>query len=390
VSGRPINDATVLIRDGRIAAVGANVAIPGEARRIDAAGSWVTPGLVDAMTALGVNEISAVNNTVDLRPRGREQVAASFRVWLGLNPSSVLLVPARNDGVTSVGVAPSGGLIAGQAAIIDLVTSTTTQDMLRRAPVAMVAQVGPPQGAGLATRGELIDRLREVLADARTYSRRRAEFERRQTREFAASRLDLEALIPVVEGRLPLIVETDKASDIEGALGIAQEFAVRLIIAGGAEAWMLANRLAAARIPVLTNATNNIPTSFATLGSRQENAALLRRAGVTVALIGGPTEAFNVRNLRQEAGNAVAYGMPWEEALRAVTLVPATLLGVNDRIGSLEVGKDANLVVWSGDPFEFSTVAEHVFIRGREAAEPSRQDMLMERYRSLPPRYSRP
>jgi imidazolonepropionase-like amidohydrolase len=390
VSSGPIDDATVLIRDGRVAAVGTNVAIPAGARRIDAAGSWVTPGLVDAMTALGLNEISLVNNTVDLRARGRENIAASFRVWLGLNPSSVLLTPARNDGVTSVGVAPSGGLISGQAAIIDLVTSTSTLDMVRRAPVAMVAQVGDPQGAGLGTRGELIDRLREVLADARAFSRRRADFERRQTRDFAASRLDLEALVPVVEGRLPLIVQTDKASDIEGALGVAQEFGLRMMIAGGAEAWMLANRLAAARVAVLTNATNNIPSSFATLGSRQENAAQLRRAGVTVALIGGPTEAFNVRNIRQEAGNAVAYGMPWAEALRAVTLVPATLLGAADRIGSLDVGKDANVVVWSGDPFEFTTVVEHVFIKGREATEPSRQDMLMERYRSLPPRYSRP
>jgi imidazolonepropionase-like amidohydrolase len=394
VSGPPINAATVLIRDGRIAAVGANVAVPAGARRIDAAGKWVTPGLVDAMTALGVTEISAVNNTVDLQPRGREGIAASFRVWLGLNPSSVLLTPARNDGVTSVGVAPSGRLISGQAAVIDLVTTTTTLDMLRRAPVAMVAYVGPlgggPQATGPATRGELVDRLREVLADARTFSRRRADFERGQTRDFAVSRLDLEALIPVVEGRMPLIVQTDKASDIEGALGIAQEFGLRLMVAGGAEAWMLADRLAAARIPVLTNATNNIPSSFATLGSRQENAALLRRAGVSVALIGGPTEAFNVRNIRQEAGNAVAYGMSWDDALRAVTVVPATLLGVADRIGSLDVGKDANLVVWSGDPFEFTTVAEHIFIRGREVADPSRQDLLMERYRTLPPRYSRP
>jgi imidazolonepropionase-like amidohydrolase len=394
VSGPPLDNATVLIRDGRIVAVGATVAIPADARRIDAAKRWVTPGLVDAMTALGVTEISAVNNTVDVQPRGREGIAASFRVWLGLNPSSVLLTPARNDGVTSVGVAPSGRFISGQAAVIDLVASTTTLDMLRRAPVAMVAYVGPvggpPQGTGPATRGELIDRLREVLADARAFSRRRAEFERGQTRDFAVSRLDLEALIPVVEGRMPLIVQTDKASDIEGALGIAREFGLRLIVAGGAEAWMLADQLAAARVPVLTNATNNIPSSFATLGSRQENAALLRRAGVAVALIGGPSEAFNVRNIRQEAGNAVAYGMPWEEALRAVTVVPATLLGVADRIGTLEVGKDANLVVWSGDPFEFTTVAEHVFIRGREMTEPSRQDLLMERYRQLPPRYNRP
>jgi imidazolonepropionase-like amidohydrolase len=156
---------------------------------------------------------------------------------------------------------------------------------------------------------------------------------------------------------------------------------------------MVADRLAAAKIPVMTGAMVNIPSGFASLGARQENAALLRRAGVQVALIGngpGDPETFNVRNLRQEAGNAVAYGMTWDDALRAVTIVPAELYGVGDRVGSLQPGRQANVVVWSGDPFELGTTADHVIIRGREVNRDSRQDMLTRRYRTLPPSYGTP
>jgi imidazolonepropionase-like amidohydrolase len=145
--------------------------------------------------------------------------------------------------------------------------------------------------------------------------------------------------------------------------------------------------LAAAQVPVLTGAMSNIPSSFATLNQRQENAGLLRRAGVRVALVatsGSDVTRFNARNLKYEAGNAVAYGMTYDDALRAVTLTPAELFGVSDRIGSLQAGRDANVVVWSGDPFEFSTRVEHVLIRGREVVEPSRQDMLTDRYKPRP------
>ena len=161
-----------------------------------------------------------------------------------------------------------------------------------------------------------------------------------------------------------------------------------MTILGGAEAWQLAPRLAAERVAVVTGAQNNIPAGFSALGQRQENAALLARAGVPVAIVGnsggGDEELYNVRNVRYEAGNAVAYGMDYSAALRAVTLTPAELFGAADRIGSLAPGRDANVVVWSGDPFEFATRAEHVFVRGRENAAPSRQDELTRRYRTLP------
>jgi len=157
-----------------------------------------------------------------------------------------------------------------------------------------------------------------------------------------------------------------------------------VMIGSGAEAWLSADRLAAAKIPVLTGAMNNIPDSFATLNQRYENAAMLRRAGVAVILVGngdGDESRFNARNIKYEAGSAVAYGMSYDDALRAVTLTPAEVFGLSDHVGSLQPGRDANLVIWNGDPFEFSTAVEHVFIRGREIREPSRQDLLIERYK---------
>jgi imidazolonepropionase-like amidohydrolase len=393
VSGAAIANGTVLMRDGRIVAVGAGVDIPADAQRIDAAGKIVTPGIVNAATELSVVDIGAVAATRNVSARGREGIAAGFTVWDGLNPASVLIPPARSAGITSVVIAPRGGLLSGQAAVLHLVDGSAA-DMVMRSPVAMVGQLGSPQQANAQSRGELLLRLREVLDDARAYARRKAEFERAQTRQFAASRLDLEALGPVLDGRVPLLLAVDRASDIESALKLARDYNLKLIISGAAEAWMVADKLAAARVPVLTGAMNNIPISFSSLGTRQENAGLLRRAGVTVVIIGnaggGDEEAFNVRNVRFEAGNAVAYGMTREDALRAITLTPAEVFGVADRIGSLQPGKDADVVVWSGDPFEFATQPEHVFIRGREVRAPSRQDLLEQRYKTLPPNYRQP
>jgi imidazolonepropionase-like amidohydrolase len=199
--------------------------------------------------------------------------------------------------------------------------------------------------------------------------------------------------VPVVAGQMPLVLNVDRSSDILEALAFARDYGIKLWIAGGAESWMVARQIAAANVPVLTGAMNSIPGDFASLGQRQETAGLLRAAGVTVVLVGngpGDPESFNVRNIRQEAGNAVAYGMSWDDALRAITLVPAEVMGAADRVGALAAGRDANVVVWSGDPFEFSSVAEHVFVRGMESSTKSRQQLLTERYLTLPPSYRTP
>ncbi len=393
VSGPPIEHGTLVMRDGQIVAVGADVAVPAGAQRIDATGKVLTPGLVNAATVLGLVEIGAVRSTRDASARGHEGIAAAFRPWEGLNPASTLIGPARDAGITSAVIVPQGGLIAGQVGVIHLVPGTAS-DMVLKAPVAMFAALGPAGSVNGASRAETIMRLREVLSDARVYKARRADYERAQSRALAASRLDLEALLPVLDGRIPMIIDADQASDIESAIALSREFGFRLIINGGSEAWEVADRLAAAKVPVLTGAMNNIPQSFAQLGQRQENAGLLAKAGVTVALTGnaggGDEEAFNVRNIRFEAGNAVAYGMDWNAALRAITLAPAEIFGVADRVGSLQPGKIADVVIWSGDPFEFASQPERVFVRGTQISTPSRQDLLEQRYKTLPPSYRAP
>lgn len=393
VSSAPIENATVLIRDGKIVAVGSGISVPANAQRIDATGKWVTPGFINAGTQLGLVEIGQVQDTRNNTAQGKDNISAAFTVWEGLNTQSVLIAPARREGVTNVVIVPGGGnLVAGQAAFLSLVEGMPT-DMLVKTPVAMVAQISDNQGAGTQARGELLGRLRALLEDTRAYMRNRAAYERAETRQYAASRLDLEAMIPVVEGKLPLLIAADKATDIDAALRLAKENNLKIIIGGAAEAWMVADKLAAAHVPVLTGAMNNIPGSFATLGQNQENAGLLRRAGVQVVVTGngpGDEETFNVRNIKQEAGNAVAYGMSWDDALRAITLAPAEVFGVSDRIGSLRAGRDANVVIWSGDPFEFTSVPEHVYVQGREYLAPDRQQLLTDRYKQLPPTWGTP
>ena len=393
VSGSPIDNGTVLIRDGKIAAVGRDIAIPSGAQRVDATGKWVTPGLINSAVQLGLVEIGFSAGPRDASAKGHDEISASFTSWDGFNPRSPMLAETREGGITTILAFPQGGLIAGQAAAVDLIEGTTPQ-MLIKAPAAMIGQVGESEQAGVGARGELIGKLRELLEDTRDYQKHRAEFERAQRRRYVATRADLEAMIPVVEGRVPFVVGADRASDIREAIQLAKQYGLRMIIAGGAEAWMLADDLAKAKIPVMTGAMNNIPSSFAALGSRQENAAILRKAGVDVIIIGnaggGDEETLNARNVKYEAGNAVAYGMAWDDALRAITLAPAQALGVADRVGALRPGLEANVVVWSGDPFEFFTKVEHVYVRGREYTAPSRQDLLTARYKKLPPNYDQP
>jgi imidazolonepropionase-like amidohydrolase len=384
VSGPKIENATVVIQGGRIAAVGANVAVPAGATRIDAAGKWVTPGLIDAAGQMGLTEIGAVQGTNEAFQRTSE-VAASFNVAEGINPASALIPVTRVEGITSTMAWPRGQLIGGQGVMIDLDGATVEAMLVKASPVGIVADLSEgSKDEGGGSRAGASARLRRVFNDALEYSRRRADYSRAQMQQLAAAPADLEALLPVLQGRLPLVVYANRRSDIQTAVRIAREYKLRLVLAGAAEGWEVAGELAAAGIPVLVQPLDNIP-SYDALGVRYENAGLLAKAGVKVVLL--ETDTHNSRNLRQQAGNAVANGMTWEHALRAVTLTPAEVFGVADRYGSLEVGKVANVVVWTGDPFEFATGVEHVFIRGKEIPLRSRQTELMERYRTLPPKY---
>ncbi|HUP19473.1 MAG TPA: amidohydrolase family protein [Gemmatimonadota bacterium] len=382
VSGPPIENATVLVQNGRIVAVGADVSVPAGAARIDAAGRVVTPGLFDPASSVGLVEVDLVSQTRDeSATTADDPIAAAFDPLDGLNPNSVLVPYLRTYGLTTTATRPTGGLISGMGAVIDL-AGHRAADMVARPRAAMFASFdeGTFRQVGGA-RGATALRLREVLDDARFWQRNRGAFDRGESRDLAASRLDLEALQPVLDGRMPLVVEADRASDILAVLRIASEFGVRPVILGGAEAWVVAGELAAGGVPVIVKPLTSLPSAFERLGARFDNAALLAAAGVPVAI--GVLDTHRSHAITQEAGNAVRHGLPWDAALRAITLTPAEIYGVADRYGSIEPGKVANLVVWSGDPLELSTRAETVVIRGEVMPMTSRPHELFDRYRSL-------
>jgi imidazolonepropionase-like amidohydrolase len=283
----------------------------------------------------------------------------------------------------------SHALFAGQAAVIDL---GKHDDILTRAKVGMVVPFGQA-GAGVAggARGAEIVALKAALQDVRDYMKNRAAYDRAGYRNLALSKADLEALIPVVQGKMPIIAGVHRASDIRAVLKLAREEGFKVILSGAEEGWLVADDIARAGVPVLLNPLDDRPESFEMLAATMENATRLQAAGVTVAIesAGG---AHRARETRYNAGNAVAHGMPYAAALAAVTINPAKIFGVADRTGSLEPGKDADLVIWTGDPFEPLSRPTAVFIHGQQQPMTSRQLELRDRYkdlnRPLPPAYT--
>ncbi|MBN8714258.1 MAG: amidohydrolase family protein [Xanthomonadales bacterium] len=373
-----IEHGTVLIKDGRIAAVGTDVAIPADAGRIDATGKVVTPGIFDPESQFGVVEVGAVRETRD-GSAGDSRFSAAFDVAEAINPRSVLIPVNRIAGVTRAMVSPTNGgkrIIAGRGAIIDL---GSTEGFIHRDPAAMFATLGESGARQVGgSRAAALLALREALQDARDYADNASAYAKNQRRSYALSMLDLQALGPVLDGKQPLVIEVNRASDIEAALRLAQDFKLKLIVSGGAEAWMVADELAKAKVPVMLNPLEDLPAHFETLGSTLENAARLQKAGVLIAFATGDTH--NARNVTQAAGNAVANGLPWLDALKALMLNPARIYGMDQDLGTLEQGKLADVVVWSADPLELSSAADQVFIAGRKIPMVSRQTMLRDRY----------
>jgi len=382
VSGPKLDGATVLLRDGKIVAVGRGIAVPADATVVDATGKWVTPGLIHAGSSLGIRltDNGAQEQTQEDIVEG--EVKASFNVAEAIDPATMTIPVVRAEGVTTALTMPLQGLIPGQAVVIDL-AGDRIEDMLVRSPAAMIVDLGQggKEGGGGSRAGALF-RLRLILRDAKEYATRKEDFRKAQIQPLSAPAPELEALQPLLAGQLPMLVLANRRSDIASALRIAKEFGLRIVIWGGAEAWQMAPDLALAKVPVVLEPLKDVPT-FDALNARLDNATLLRKAGVEV--VAAQRDAAFSRDLRTAAGNEVRNGMSWDDALRSVTLAPATVLGIDQRAGSLEPGKAANVVVWSGDPFEFSSRAEHVFIRGVDVPLTNRQTELRERYRTLPP-----
>lgn len=380
-SGAVFANGTVLVEDGVISAVGSDVQIPAGTRVVDAAGRVITPGFFDSSTSLGVVEVGSYQGTSD-GSSANDRMTAAFSIAEGINPNSSLFPVARVEGTTRAVVAPGTGasMIAGTSALINLGPGSL-DEMLEVTPLAMYAVLGEG-GANYqgGARPLALLRLREVFQDALDYGENQDAYLAGNRREYALSRLDLEALLPVVRGELPLVLRVNRASDILTALKLGEEFGLDLVLNGVGEGWMVAEEIAEAGVPVMTNTISNMP-SMEVLGATFENVARMHEAGVTVIL--ASFDAHNSRNLKQAAGFAVSYGLPYEVALQAVTLTPAQVWGVADRMGSLEVGKVGDVVVWSGDPFEVMSSAEMVFIDGEEISYETRQKALLEKYRSL-------
>lgn len=391
VSGPVIEDGTVLIENGRITAVGpfADVHPPSGVSVYDASGKIVTPGLIDAGTQIGLVEVELTKETVDSALDVSDPIRAAFRVVDGFNPFSTLIPITRIEGVTTVLSRPDGGVISGQAALVDLY-GRSLHDMLIKAPAAMMTHFGSGDEKTGNSRGGVALALRRALEDARFYGDHRSAYNTNESRPMSVSRLDLEALQPVLSGALPLLVEANRSSDIEAVLAVSKEFGVNVVLYGAAEAWLVADELAAAQVRVLVGPLNDLPTSFSVLHATFANAARLDKAGVEVGIVSG--SSHNSRNLTVEAGRAVAAGLPWDKALAAVTLVPARALGVAADYGSLEPGKVADVVVWSSDPLDFAGHPDAVWIRGHLVPMTSRQERLFERYETLdgtPPEYKK-
>jgi imidazolonepropionase-like amidohydrolase len=382
VSGPTLERGTVLIRGRKIAAVGANVTAPPGAKVVDATGKIVTPGLIESATQIGIVEIPSGAEGTDDQSSTDKDLSAAFNVVDSFNGDSTVIPVTRTEGITRAVVAPSstGHVLLGQGALFDL-TGAQVPDSVVKAPVAMFANLGEAGAASAGgSRASAMLRLREALQDAIDFSRNRIAWSNAQRRPYARGRLDMEALAPVVRGELPIAINANRASDLLAAMRLADEFHLKLILLGAIEGWRVANELAAKKIPVVVKPMTDIP-SFDGLGATLENPARLARGGVTLVL--SSFDTHNARNLRQEAGNAIAYGLNRDAALRAVTLEPARVWGVADRLGSLEAGKEADVVVWSGDPFELTTGPEHVFIAGREMSKDTRQRQLFEKYRVI-------
>jgi imidazolonepropionase-like amidohydrolase len=393
LTGPIVEDGTVLLRDGRIIAVGHDLPIPEDAERIDVSGLQVYPGLFNAFSNLGLQEINSVSETNDQMELGNFN--PHLTAATAVHPASERIPVTRAAGVTHVVTAPSAraGGIGGQASAIHL-EGWTIEELLIQESVGTVLSwptlssrrcspfgcFGPsrPFSEVEEAYDEQVDQIRTWLNDSRRYQQA-AEAGAAQRRD-----LRLEAMGPVVNGDRPMLVIADQARDIRNAVAFAEEEGLKIVIVSGRDAPMEAELLAEKDVPVLLRATQNMPTNTDDPYSQTFGAAAeLARAGVRFAMTGWGSAGPNPpsRTVGQEAANAVKFGLSPEEALKAITLYPAQILGLGADLGAIEGGMLGNLIVTDGDPLQIRTQVLHVFVNGEPASLENKHKMLYERYR---------
>lgn len=373
-----IDNATILIANGVIQSVTANGAVPAEYEVIDISGKVVTPGLFGAYTALGLEEVplsaGQVDSSVGSHPISTVGAAmdVSFAVY---NDSSVIGVN-RIEGLTSAAtsIQRSEHLFHGQGAVIGLSNQVSDVHKARAFIATDVRNRGASHNGG--SRSMLWVAIHEALDEASRWT----DSMNSPTSAWhgMTAKADARALKAVVEGDIPLLVAANRAADIQQVIALRSRYQnLRPVVVHGLEAWRVADQLAEANIPVILNPEVNLPSGFDELGATLENAARLHQAGVLVAI---GIETHNIRLVTQHAGNAVANGLPYAAGLAALTLNPARILSVENRLGSLTAGKQADVVVWSGDPLQVTEAAEQVIINGQLMPMEARNTKLRDRY----------
>ena len=378
-----IDNGDIYIKDGVIEDVGIGLTGQSGITVIDAVGMQVTPGFMSADARLGLVEIGGVSDTVDIRTEDT-QYSASYNISSAINPASTAIPHNLIHGLTLAVLAPVSGhhIFAGQGAVIRLNNNGT---MLLNDSVAVYARFDSSAGryAG-GSRAAAYIKLHQAILDTYEFMDNREAIMRGEWRELSLPILDMEALVPVLVGDKPLVVISHRASDIRTLISLKNEFSLDMIISGAAEAWMVAEELSDAKIPVIMDPMSNLPSNFDRLGARLDSAARLQRAGVKIVFANYvSSSSHNPYLVRISAGNAVAHGMSAVEAIKAITLYPAEIFGIAEQYGSIEIGKRADLVIWNGDPLEILTSAEKVLIDGEPIPMVSRSTRLRERYRHL-------
>lgn len=386
---QPIAGGTVVIRDGRIAAAGALVLVPPGAQVIDAAGKWVTPGLVAGFSRVGIVEVDGVNSTNDAAA-ATSPFSAALDVVPAINPRASAIAVSRARGITRAIVAPQAtrAIFGGQGAVIDLGADMDAVTRPRAFQFVELGEAGAKSAGG--SRAAAHAEFRNALFEARDYARNPTGYGGRD-RDALLTRLDAAALVPVVEGRMRLLVHVERASDILRVLDLKREFpALKLVLVGATEGWTVAPQIAAAKVPVIASALADLPAAFETLASTQSNIGRMEQAGATVAIgMINDNEARQIRLIKQYAGNLVALtrlpgaaGLDWGQALATISSKPAEAIGMGDEIGSLRPGRRADVVIWDGDPLELSSAPTAIWIDGAPQPLDNRQTRLRDRYRT--------
>lgn len=397
----PVESGTVVVRDGRVVAAGSGVAVPAGVPVVDAGGRWVTPGIFAGFTRMGIVEVDGVSQTDD-SAAGTSPFNAAIDVAPAVNPRTSAIPLSRAEGITRAVVAPQarGSIFAGQGAIIDLGADMDAVTRPRAFQFMEYGETGAQRAGG--SRPAAVAMLKNILFEVRDYARNPASFADRG-KESLLTRADAQALVPVVNGQVPLLVHVERASDILIVLGLKQDVpALKLVLVGVNEGWMVAPQIAAAKVPVLASALADLPASFEQLAATQSNIGRLRAAGVTVGIgMINDDETRQARLVKQYAGNLVALtkvpgasGLDWGQAFATISSGPAEAMGMGGEFGSLRPGRRGDVVVWDGDPLEIGSAAVRVYIDGVEQPLETRQDKLRQRYfdpkeQALPKAYER-